>query len=213
MPSASWWTLLSATGAPVFLIGGWTLAATRQPAAFNSTTDTISALAALGATDRWLMTAALVLVGVCHLVTALGLRPAARTGRVVLAVGGVATALVAAFPLPFAGASAAHTATATVAFGALAVWPAAAWRRGPQTRWVLRPAVGVGAAVALVGLVAWFVVSMRTGTSVGLAERWAAGTQSLWPLVAVGALTRAARAEHTAAGMGPAPGPSGNPSS
>ena len=39
-------TWASATAAPVALIGGWTLAATRQPEAYDATRDTISALAA-----------------------------------------------------------------------------------------------------------------------------------------------------------------------
>jgi hypothetical protein len=64
-----WWALLSSTAAPVLLIGGWTLAATRQPAGFDSTRDTISALAALDARDRWIMTVALAGVGVAHLAT------------------------------------------------------------------------------------------------------------------------------------------------
>ena len=42
-------TWVSASLAPVAFIGGWTLAATRQPAAYDATRDTISALAAHGA--------------------------------------------------------------------------------------------------------------------------------------------------------------------
>ncbi|WP_430782692.1 DUF998 domain-containing protein [Actinoplanes sp. G11-F43] len=119
----------SSAAAPVLLIGGWTLAAGRQPGGFDSTVGTISALAAENATDRWLMTAALIGVGLCHVVTAFGLSPAALPGRIVLALGGVATALVAAFPLPAAGDAPAHAITATLAFLTLAVWPAFAWRR------------------------------------------------------------------------------------
>ncbi len=124
-PVAVW----SSAAAPVLLIGGWTLAAGRQPGGFDSTVGTISALAAENATDRWLMTAALIGVGLCHVVTAFGLSPAALPGRIVLALGGVATALVAAFPLPAAGDAPAHAITATLAFLTLAVWPAFAWRR------------------------------------------------------------------------------------
>src|SRR5688500_9010138 len=128
MPS---WVLWSASSAPVLLIGGWTLAASRQPGSFDSAVGTISALAALDARDRWIMTSARAGVGLCHLVTAAGLHPASPLGRTVLALGGAATLGVAAFPLPAGGgSSAAHTATAAVAFGALAAWPLLSPRRG-----------------------------------------------------------------------------------
>src|SRR5947209_5157235 len=123
MRSVPWWAVLSSALAPVLLIGGWTLAAARQGPGFSSVRDTISALAGRAATDRWLMTVALVGVGVCHLATAAGLRPAAPAGRVILAIGGVATLVVAAFPVPAAGISRPHTAAAWLAFTALAVWP------------------------------------------------------------------------------------------
>ena len=183
--STPWWAVLSSAAAPAVLIGGWTLAAQRQPEGYDSTVATISSLAAQNATDCWLMTAALLGVGVCHGVTALGLRRAAPAGRVVLGLGGVATLLVAAFPVPAAGDAPAHAAAAGVAFVALAAWPALAWRRGDQVPAALRPVVSVGAAVALLGLAAWFGVTLGTGSRVGLAERLAAGAQAFWPLVAV----------------------------
>ena len=164
-----WWGLVSSAAAPVLLIGGWTVAAGRQSGGFDAVVETISAQAAHGADDRWLMTAALAGVGACHLTTALALRSAAVPGRVLLAVGGVGTLLVAAFPLPVGGgSSAAHTAAAAVSFVAL-----------------LRPAVSVAAGAVLLGLVGWFFVELVADTDrVGLSERVAAGAQSLWPLVA-----------------------------
>jgi hypothetical protein len=63
------------------LIGGWQLAAARQSGGFDPVRETISALASRGATDAWVMTAALAAVGVCHTVTAAGLAPAAVAGR------------------------------------------------------------------------------------------------------------------------------------
>ncbi|MCM0678401.1 DUF998 domain-containing protein, partial [Micromonospora phytophila] len=125
------WALFSAAAAPVFLIGGWTLGAARQPDGFDQVGGTISALAAVGAADRWIMTLGLVGLGLCHCVTAAGLRPAATGGRVLLALGGVATLAVAAFPLPAgAGGSTPHGLAAAVAFGALALWPALAPPKG-----------------------------------------------------------------------------------
>jgi purine-cytosine permease-like protein len=50
----------------------------------------------------------------------------------------------------------------------------------------LRLRVRLVAAAVLVGLVGWFAVELVTqGQRLGLAERMAAGTQSLWPLVVV----------------------------
>jgi hypothetical membrane protein len=183
----AWWGLASSTAAPVLLIGGWTLAAARQRPAFDSVTQTISELAAHGSDDRWVMSGALVGLGLCHLVTASALRPAATVGRLVLAAGGVATVLVAAYPLTVgAGSSRAHTFAATVALGSLAIWPAAAWRRSPETPPPLRPAVCAAASLALLGGLAWFGYELGTdGSRIGLAERVAAGSQAVWPLVVV----------------------------
>jgi len=157
MRSVPWWALLSSTAAPVLLIGGWELGAARQPPGFDPVTETISALAGYGATDRWIMTVGLAGLGVCHLVTALGLRPAALPGRLLLAIGGAATVLVAVFPQPADGSSPAHILAAAVAFPALSLWPALAWRRSGRTS--LRPAVLVGAAS---GHSAWDPASTRS---------------------------------------------------
>ncbi|WP_433788763.1 DUF998 domain-containing protein [Actinoplanes sp. CA-252034] len=183
--STPWWALLSSAAAPAVLIGGWTLAAQRQPEGYDSTVATISSLAAQGATDRWLMTVALLVVGACHGVTALGLSGASSAGRVVLGLGGLATMLVAVFPLPVTGAAPAHAGAAVVAFVALGVWPALACRWGGRGPVALRPVVSVAAAVVLLGLVVWFGGVLSIGGRVGLAERSAAGAQACWPLVVV----------------------------
>lgn len=181
----AWWGLVSSAAAPVLLIGGWTVAAARQQEGFDPVVETISALAAYGADDRWVMTTALAGLGLCHLTTAAALRGAAPGGRAILAGGGVATVLVAVFPLPAdESGSTAHTVVAGTAFIALAVWPVLAGRRnapGP-----LRPAASVAAAAVLLGLVGWFGAELTSDSDrVGLAERVAAGAQSLWPLAAV----------------------------
>lgn len=182
------WALASAIAAPVGMIGGWTLAAARQPS-FDPTTETISALAATTATDAWVMTAGLALTGVAHLVTAAGLGPVPRAGRALLALGGAATLAVALLPSDVAPR--AHGIAATVGFGALALWPALAARRGPG---VLRPAVSITASAALVGLLATFGAELaRGGDAIGLTERALAGAQALWPLVVVVALRRSLR--------------------
>jgi hypothetical membrane protein len=177
-----WWAVASAGAAPVLLGGGLALAQWRQPPHYDPVRDTISALAALGATDRWIMTSALAGLGACHMATAFGLRPVPRSGRVVLGIGGVATVLVAAFPQPVAGNSVAHTVAATAAFSALALWPLFATDRhsGP----LLRRSSSVTASAVLVALVVAFAAEVH-GSHRGLAERAAAGAQALWPLAVV----------------------------
>jgi hypothetical membrane protein len=184
------WALASSAAAPVLLMGGWTVAAARQPVGFDSVRDTISALAAHGATDRWLMTGCLAGLGLCHLVTAAGLRPARLPGRLLLGAGGLATVLVAVFPLPAEGGSAPHGVAAGSAFLALAAWPALAGRsRGSG---LLTRRAGVLAAAGLLGLVGWFGLALG-GQRQGLAERAAAGAQALWPLAVVVSARRARR--------------------
>jgi hypothetical membrane protein len=81
--------VVSAVAAPVLLIGGWTVAAGLQPR-FDPVADTVSALAAIGATDRWVMSLVFVLVGACYIVTAVALRPAKTSGRMILIAGAIA---------------------------------------------------------------------------------------------------------------------------
>jgi hypothetical membrane protein len=178
-----WWACVSAAAAPVLLAGGLVLAEERQQAAYSPIRDTISALAADGATDRWIMTSALAGLGACYVFTAVGMRPARPIGRAVLAVGGVATVLVATFPQPARGNSVAHTVAATVAFTTLAAWPLFAARRRSRAP-LLTPVASGAAAVVMLGLVAWFALGLH-GSHRGLAERAAAGAQALWPLAVV----------------------------
>jgi hypothetical membrane protein len=179
-----WWGVLSAAGAPVLLVGGWTVAAALQPGSFDQVADTISALAAYGAADRWVMTAAFFGVGACYVMTALALRPAAVPGRLFLTAGGVATMLVGANPETAGrGGSLPHTLSAAAGFIALAAWPLLSRRRGPSAAALLRPAVCVSAAAVLFALLVWFGVELSAGgTLTGLAERMLAGAQALWPL-------------------------------
>jgi len=178
-----WWTLVSAGAAPVVLAGGLIIAEAKQPAGYDPVRDTISALAAHGATDRWVMTSALAGLGACHAITAMGLRPARNVGRIIFAGGGVATVMVAAFPQPAHGNSVAHTISAALAFTALSTWPVFAARRGSETP-LLTPLVSALASVALAGLVVWFAAEIHGGER-GLAERAAAGAQAVWPLAVV----------------------------
>ncbi|HEY8720230.1 DUF998 domain-containing protein [Pengzhenrongella sp.] len=183
------WVLVPAMLTPLGMIGGWTLAAARQGARFDPVRETISALAAHAATAPGIMTAGLAITGAGHLATALALRPAALPGRLLQATGGVATLLVAAYPVD--GDARAHGLAATVAFVSLSLWPAAASRRGATG--VLGRRTGGLATAALLALLAWFgaqeyALAPDGGAVTGLAERVLAGAQALWPLVVVLAL-------------------------
>ncbi|MFZ0668617.1 MAG: DUF998 domain-containing protein [Acidimicrobiales bacterium] len=177
------WALASSAAAPLLLGGGLAVAQLLQPSGYDPVRDTISALAAHEATDRWVMTSALAGLGVCHVITAAGLRPARGAGRVVLACGGVATVMVAVFPQPAHGNSVAHTIAATVAFIALGAWPPFSARGHSRTP-LLRRSSTITASVGMLGLVAWFAIEVHGGQR-GLSERAAAGAQALWPLAVV----------------------------
>jgi hypothetical membrane protein len=178
--------VVSSAVAPVLLVGGWTVAAHLQPR-FDPVADTVSALAALGATDRWVMTLTFLLVGGCYIVTALALRPARTAGRLILIAGALAGMLVAAnperagdpYPVP-------HIIWAVVGLAGLVTWPAGAWRAGSAVPWALRPAVAAAVVTVLFALVLWFGVELVLGSGqVGLAERVAGVAQAIWPLAVV----------------------------
>ena len=182
-----WWGVVSSAAAPVLEVSGWTVAAALQPRPFDAVTDTVSALAAKGAADRWVMTVALLAVGACYLTTGLAMRPAAPAARLILMTGGAATMVVAANPEPAGGGgSLRHAFWASVGFIAMAVWPLGGRRRGASVPFGLRPAVSACAAVVLGGLLVWFGAELISrGLQVGLAERVLVGAQALWPLVVV----------------------------
>ncbi len=194
MRGVPWWGVVSSAAAPVLMVTGWTVAAGLQPRSYDPVAQPVSALAALGAADRWVMTLTFVVVGACDVVTGLALRPARAPGRLILMAGAVAGLLVAAnpehpgtrFPLP-------HMIWAAAGCAALVAWPAGAWRRGPSVPWGLRPAVSAGAVAALLALLAWFGVELITGGGqAGLAERIFGAAQALWPLAVIVSCRRAA---------------------
>jgi hypothetical protein len=184
-PGVPSWGVVSALAAPLLLVAGWTVAAALQPYPFNAMAGTVSALAALGSADRWVMTLAFALAGACEVATGLALRPAAVAGRLILMAGGMAGVLVAANP-EHAGGSLAHACWAAAGFAALVTWPGGAWRRGPSVPWGLRPAVCAAAVGIMTGLLAWFLAELVVrGGQAGLAERIMGTVQAGWPLAVV----------------------------
>lgn len=202
MKAISWWAAAAASAAPVLLIGGFFVASAMQPASYNPVHDTISELAEPGATDPWVMTSALVGVGLCYLLAALGLRPARGVGRVLLAAGGLATLLIALFRAPRHGYSLVHELAVIAAALICCTWPIFASHRRHPSLLLMRPASFTAAGVSL-GLAAWYALESH-GALLGLAERCAAAAPSLWLLAVVvttwRALTQRAAIRYPSAG-------------
>jgi hypothetical membrane protein len=185
---APWWVVCAAAVAPLLLIGGWTVAATFQPPTYLWTRDTISALAKIGAPERWFMTTAFAGLGLCYLITALGLRAAAPLGRMLLLIGGGTTVAVSALPLPATGTSQAHGLVALVGFLSMAIWPVAAARGSDPTEntpWAFRLPVAIAATATLLMIDGWFGLTLLPHEMVGVSERASAAAEALWPLAVV----------------------------
>lgn len=185
MPIVPRWVLFSSGCAPVLLIAGWLVAASLEGAGYDPVTQTISVLAAYGAAGFWVMTGAFFALGVCHLLTAWGLRAAAAAGRVALAGGGVAALVVALIPAPSSGGSLRHGSVAVVGFVLLAVWPVLAADGSGTAPWALRPAPSWVATAVMVAGAVWFLIEMHRQGAAGVAERVVTAVQSVWPFVAV----------------------------
>ena len=89
--------VLSAIAAPVVLATGYLYAVSLTPG-FQPVSQPLSDLGALNASTRWHIAITLALVGVCYIITALGLRPADTAGRWLLGAAGVFMWWVALIP-------------------------------------------------------------------------------------------------------------------
>jgi len=205
MRGVPWWGVVSAAAAPVLMIGGWTVAAGLQPR-FDPVAGTVSALAAPGAADRWVMTLTFVVVGACYVLTALALRPARTAGRLILITGAVAGMLVAANPeRPGVAYPWGHIIWASIGLAGVTGWPAGAWRRGAAVPWALRPAAAAAAVVVLLALAVWFGAELITGSGQAGPQRAAprphgaaarAGNQSRRPRISQPTANRAPQARN-----------------
>ncbi|MCX3287898.1 DUF998 domain-containing protein [Streptomyces sp. NEAU-H22] len=185
MRSVPLWALVSSGCAPVFLVMGWLVAASLQGPPYDPAAQTISVLAAPGNSGSWVMTAAFIALGLCHLLTAWSLRPAATAGRMALAAGGVAALAVAMVPAPSSGGSLSHGSVTTLGFAVLAAWPVLAARAGTAAPWALRPLPSLGATSVMAVGAAWFLVELHLHGVAGMAERAVTTLQSVWPFVVV----------------------------
>jgi hypothetical membrane protein len=177
------WTVVSAGLSPVLVTAGWLVADAVQPAAYDPVRTTVSVMAGYAGTDRWIMTGALLLAGVCQLLTAAGLAGVRMPARIVLAVAGLSSIGIAVSPEPVRGSTPQHVAWTALGAVAIAVWPAFVARRArPRPPILGIYGCAVVTAVFLV-LLGWLVIETQGGSDLGLAERLSVSTETCWPFV------------------------------
>jgi hypothetical protein len=179
--------------APVVLVGGWLIAGALQPASFSPVRETISVLAGHSGTDRWVMTAALLLVGSCQIATGAGLTGVRTPARILLTLTGLCTLGIAATPEPATGPTSSHLAFAVSCVVTTALWPVFVARRGPVGSWILSVYGCATVTAVFAGLSCWLLIEARDGGgNLGLAERLTSGVLGLFPLVVALALRQSA---------------------
>ena len=196
-----WWVVVTATLPPLIMIAAWLTAAALQPPGYSPVRQTVSALAAQGATDPWIVTASLYVASGCLALTALGLTELALPPRIGLLVAAASAAGIAANPQPAHGSSAQHVAWTVLGALTITLWPALlaprkAGRPAGQSppSW---PAYIVSRRARMiftlvdVALLAWLFGETQGGSVLGLAERLSSTAQLCWPSVAAVALLRA----------------------
>jgi hypothetical membrane protein len=187
------WALVSAGLAPVVLTAAWLVADSVQPRTYSPIRDTVSVLAGLDGTDRWIMTCGLLLICGCYLLTAIGLTGVALPARLLLIVAGMCAAGIAASPEPSSGPTKAHLAWTALGGVTIAVWPAVAGWRLPDRPLVLRARSSAVVTLLFISLLGWVLLETRGGKDLGLAERLDSGVQTCWPFVVALVLRHAAR--------------------
>ena len=186
------WALASAGLSPILLVAAWLVADALQPGAYSPVRQTMSVLAGYAATDRWIMSGAMFLIGGCYLLTALGLTGLRTSARVVLAVAGLSGIGIAASPEPAHGSTPQHLALTAVGAVAIAAWPIFVARRTPPRLSPLVLSIHGSATVTavFVALLGWVLVETHDGSALGLAERVTTTVQMSWPFVVALALRR-----------------------
>jgi len=190
--AAAGWTMVPAALLPVVTIGGWLVAEALQPPSYSPVRSTISGLAGLGGTDRWIMTSALLVAGACYFATAAGLSGIRVPARIVLAVAGLSSIGIALSPEPVRGSTPQHLAWTALGAVAITIWPAFTARRAPSQPLIMRACGAAVVTAAFLALLAWLVFETQGGTALGLAERLVSAVQVTWPFVVAVALRHGA---------------------
>ncbi len=187
------WAVGTALLAPVVLVGGWLIADAIQPASYSPMRQTMSVLAGQSGTDRWVMTAALLLVGGCQIATGAGLTAVRMPARVLLVLTGLSTLGIAGTPEPATGPTSSHLAFAVSCVVTTAVWPVLVARHTAARSWILSVYGCATVTVVFAGLSCWLLIAARAGGGdLGLAERLTSAVLGLFPLVVALALRQTA---------------------
>ncbi len=187
------WAVGAALLAPAVLVAGWLVAGALQPASYSPMRQTMSVLAGQPGTDRWAMTAALVVVGCCQIATGAGLTAVRVPARILLMVTGLSTLGIAVTPEPATGPTPRHLAFAVTCVVTTAVWPLFVARRAPAPSRILGVCGCATVTVIFAGLSCWLLLAARDGVGdLGMAERLTSTAQGLFPLVVALAARQAA---------------------
>jgi Protein of unknown function (DUF998) len=188
------WAVGAALLGPVVLVGGWLIADALQPASYSPIRQTMSVLAGHSGSDRWVMTAALLVVGSCQIATGAGLTAVRMPARILLIVTGLSTLGIAATPEPATGPTSRHLAFAVSCVVTTAVWPMLVARRTPAHPWILSVYGCATVTVIFAGLSCWLLIAAQDGgADLGMVERLTSTVQGLFPLVVALAVRQTAQ--------------------
>lgn len=168
-----------ALAAPAVFVGGLLAAQAAQPGPVAGDRS-LSALAGGDTASAWIMTLALVLVGVLSALVAIGLRGVPVAARAVLGAAGGMLVLAAAVPQPVGGTSVTHMVVAGLAWAGFVAWPLVlAGSRSVEQRLRWTSAVAAGVLLVLAG---WFAVQLVSGgTWYGFSQRLLLVALAVWP--------------------------------
>ena len=154
-----------------------------SPASYSPMRQTMSVLAGHSGTDRWVMTAALLLVGSCQIATGAGLTAVRMPARILLILTGLSTLSIAATPEPATGPTSRHLAFAVSCVVTTAVWPVLVARRAPAQPWIVSVYGCATVTVIFAGLSCWLLIAARDGGGdLGMVERLTSAVQALFRL-------------------------------
>jgi hypothetical membrane protein len=188
------WAAVPAGLSPVLLTAGWLIAGTVQPASYSPVRQTVSVLAGHAGTDRWIMTAALFLVGGCYLVTAAALAAAGTPARILLIIAGASSIGIAASPEPVSGSTPQHLAWTSLGAVMIAVWPAFTARRASPQPLILTARGSAAVTIVFLAMLGWLVIQTQGAPDLGLAERLTSSAQTTWPFIVAVTLRRSTQA-------------------
>ncbi len=177
------WTVISAALSPLLLTVGWLVADAFQARSYSPIRQTVSVMAGYTGTDRWIMTWAMMLTGVCYFVTASGMTTLWLPARILLVVAGLCSIGIALSPEPVTGPTPVHMAWTTLGCATIAVWPAVVALRAPPNLAAVSGRNAVVVTALFAAMAGWVMFEIWFGHSLGLAERLTASTQSAWPFV------------------------------